>query len=85
MGLADHARQLVAYGEWANNQLLAAAARLDQEQYATVRDAFAHLLGTQQYWYANWTGGALRSGSGDVCCDALGVRRIACGSAAILR
>ena len=58
MGLADHARQLVAYGEWANNQLLAAAARLDQEQYATVRDAFAHLLGTQQYWYANWTGGA---------------------------
>jgi len=55
MGLADHARQLVAYNEWANNRVLDAARNLNPEQYATVAGGFAHFLGTQEFWYANWT------------------------------
>ncbi|MEX2226091.1 MAG: DinB family protein [Dehalococcoidia bacterium] len=56
MGLADHARQLVAYNEWANYQLLEAARALTDEQYAALAGAFAHFLGTQQFWHSNWTG-----------------------------
>jgi uncharacterized damage-inducible protein DinB len=56
VGLADHARQLVAYNEWANNKVLDAVERLSGEQYASVSGTFAHLLGTQQFWFSNWTG-----------------------------
>jgi uncharacterized damage-inducible protein DinB len=56
MGLADHARQLVAYNEWANGRLLDTARALTPEQFATVADGFGHFLGTQEFWYANWTG-----------------------------
>jgi uncharacterized damage-inducible protein DinB len=56
MGLADHARQLVAYNEWANNKILDAARALTSEQYGEVSDGLSHLLGTQRYWYRNWTG-----------------------------
>jgi uncharacterized damage-inducible protein DinB len=61
MGLADHSRQLVAYNEWANNRLLDAVAQLAERRDSPVADAYAHvtlghLLMTQRYWYANWTG-----------------------------
>ena len=56
MGLADHARQMVAYNEWANNKVLDALSALREQQYAAVAPTLTHLLGTQKYWYANWTG-----------------------------
>jgi len=56
MGLADHARQLVAYNEWANERVLQAARQLTPEQYRQVSATFAHFLGTQEFWYGNWTG-----------------------------
>jgi uncharacterized damage-inducible protein DinB len=55
MNLADHTRQLVAYNEWANNRILDAAAKLSEERYAQVAGTLTHLLGTQRYWYDNWT------------------------------
>jgi uncharacterized damage-inducible protein DinB len=55
MGLADHTRQLVDYNEWANHRILDAAAKLSGEHYAQIADTLTHLLGTQRYWYDNWT------------------------------
>jgi uncharacterized damage-inducible protein DinB len=37
--------------------VLDAASTLTPEQFARVSDTFAHLLGTQLFWYSNWTGG----------------------------
>lgn len=56
MGLADHARQLVAYNEWANNRLLDAVGTLTSEQFANVAKTGAHFLATQEFWFCNWNG-----------------------------
>ena len=55
MGLADHARQLVDYNEWANKRILDAAAKLSEDHYAQIAETLTHLLGTQRWWYGNWT------------------------------
>lgn len=54
-GLADHARQMVAYNEWANNKILDAAGGLTDAQFAEVSGQLTHMIGTQNYWHANWT------------------------------
>ena len=58
MSLAEHSRSLVAYTVWANDKVLHATSRLSTEEFVEVRDNLTHLLGTQQFWYARWTGEA---------------------------
>ncbi len=55
--LADHARSMITATIWADDRILAAADGISDEQYAQLRGQFGHMLGTQRYWYANWTGG----------------------------
>lgn len=55
--LAEHTASLVRYTVWADGRLLDAAQGIDDEQYAQIRDQLAHMLGTQHFWYAKWTGG----------------------------
>ncbi len=57
--LHEHARSMLAYTIWADDRLLAAADGIDDAQYASIAGQFSHMLGTQRYWYANWTGGDL--------------------------
>ena len=56
MTLIQHARSLLAYNSWADDRLLAAAAGTSDGDYAELRGRFEHMLGTQRYWHANWTG-----------------------------
>ena len=58
--LVDHARSMIACTIWGDDRILAAADGISEEQYAQIRAQFEHMLGTQRYWYANWTGGSLR-------------------------
>lgn len=53
----DQARKLIAFNEWANSRVLAAAEKLTQEQYYDIADQFGHMLGAQRFWHARWTGG----------------------------
>ena len=55
--LVDHARSMIAATIWADDRILAAADGISGEQYAQVRGQFGHMLGTQRWWHANWTGG----------------------------
>ena len=55
--LADHARSLIACTIWADERILASAEGIGDEQYAQIRGQFGHMLGTQRWWYANWTRG----------------------------
>lgn len=53
----DQARKLIGFNEWANSRVLAAAEKLTPEQYSDLAGQFAHMLGAQRFWHANWTGG----------------------------
>lgn len=53
----DQTRKLVAFNEWANSRILAAAEKLTPEQYSALADPFAHMLGAQRFWHSRWTGG----------------------------
>jgi uncharacterized damage-inducible protein DinB len=53
----DQAHQLLEFNEWANERILSAAEGLQAEQYTDLRDQFAHMLATQRWWHAKWTGG----------------------------
>lgn len=55
--LADHARSMIAATIWADRRILAAAEGISDEQYEQLRSQLEHMLGTQLYWYGNWTGG----------------------------
>jgi uncharacterized damage-inducible protein DinB len=55
--VAAHARAMIAYNEWANDRIFAAANQLDAAQFARVSATLAHMLGTQRWWLANWTAG----------------------------
>ncbi|MBI5283573.1 MAG: DinB family protein [Chloroflexi bacterium] len=57
--LHEHARSMLAYTIWADDRLLAAADGIDDGQYALIAEQLTHMLATQRYWYANWTGGDL--------------------------
>lgn len=56
MSFAEHARTLFSFNEWANERILAAAAKCTDEQFAQVRDNLAHALGTHVWWCALWMG-----------------------------
>jgi uncharacterized damage-inducible protein DinB len=53
----DQSRKLIAFNQWANSRILAAAEKLTPEQYNSLADQFAHLLGAQRFWHSRWTGG----------------------------
>jgi uncharacterized damage-inducible protein DinB len=55
--LIDHARSLFAYNAWADDRILTAAEGISDAEYAELRARFGHMLGTQRFWYTNWTGG----------------------------
>jgi uncharacterized damage-inducible protein DinB len=55
--LADHARSMIAATIWADDRILAVAEGTSDEQFSQLRPQLEHMLGTQRYWYANWTGG----------------------------
>ena len=50
-------RKLIGFNEWANSLMLGAAEKLTPEQFGGLADQFAHMLGAQRFWHANWTGG----------------------------
>ncbi len=54
--LVEHARSMIDYTIWADDKLLAAADGIDDAQYGRIADQLRHMLMTQRYWYANWTG-----------------------------
>ena len=56
--LHEHARSMLAYTIWADNRLLAAAEGIDDAQFGQIAGQLSHMLGTQRYWHANWSGGA---------------------------
>ena len=56
--LVEHSQSLIAYTIWADERILTAADGISDEQWSQVRMQFGHMLGTQRYWYANWTHGA---------------------------
>jgi uncharacterized damage-inducible protein DinB len=56
--VVEHARSLIAATVWADDKILAAADGMSEEQYGELRAQFAHMLGTQRYWHANWTRGS---------------------------
>lgn len=53
--LSDHTRSMISYNRWANERILRAAAGLPPEGFDAIRKTMNHVLGTQRYWYANWT------------------------------
>jgi uncharacterized damage-inducible protein DinB len=55
--LYEHAQSMLAYTIWADERLLAAADGIDDAQYEQIAGQLTHMLGTQRYWYANWTAG----------------------------
>lgn len=56
MSLAEHARSLVSFNEWANDHILTAAEACTPEQFAQVRGTLVHFLGTQIFWRRLWNG-----------------------------
>jgi uncharacterized damage-inducible protein DinB len=56
--LVEHARSMIAATIWADDKLLAAADGISEQQFGELRPQFTHMLGTQRYWHANWTGGS---------------------------
>lgn len=54
--LTAHARSMISYNRWANERILHAARNLSPEQFGSIADTLAHLLGTQLWWHSNWTG-----------------------------
>ena len=54
--LHEHARQMLAYTIWADQRLLAAAEGIDAGQFGEIGPPLTHMLGTQRWWHANWTG-----------------------------
>ncbi len=54
--LIDHVRSMIAYNHWANGKILDAVAALPDDAFPAVSDKLAHTVGTEMYWYANWTG-----------------------------
>jgi uncharacterized damage-inducible protein DinB len=54
--IVEHARSLFAYNAWADDRILATAEGISDAAYADLRGQFEHMLGTQRYWHANWTG-----------------------------
>jgi uncharacterized damage-inducible protein DinB len=57
MSALEQTRLLLGFNEWANLRILTAAEKLKPEQYGELVDQFAHMLGTQRWWYLKWTGG----------------------------
>ncbi len=61
---AAHARELIAYNEWANGKILAAAATLRGEQlslplaasFDCIGGNLEHIVGAQVIWLARWRG-----------------------------
>jgi uncharacterized damage-inducible protein DinB len=47
---------MISYNRWANERIFHAAREMTPEQFATIADTLAHLLGTQLWWNSNWTG-----------------------------
>ena len=68
MALADHARSLIGFHQWANEKILDAASGLSDDDLSrnlpattmSIGDVFAHMLGTMIFWHANWTGAPYR-------------------------
>jgi uncharacterized damage-inducible protein DinB len=54
--LTNHARSMLSYNRWANERILRAARDLSPEQFEQVRPTLNHTLGTQRWWFGNWTG-----------------------------
>lgn len=54
--LVDHARSLIEYTIWADSRILTTAEGLSEEQYSGLRHVLEHMLGTQGWWHAQWTG-----------------------------
>lgn len=54
MTMADQARKLIGYNEWANDKLLAACEGLPEAEFAGIASRLQHALGTQVYWHARW-------------------------------
>lgn len=54
---ADRARDDVGYITWADSRVLHAALKLEDRQWAEVREQFVHMLGTQLWWHGRWTTG----------------------------
>jgi uncharacterized damage-inducible protein DinB len=50
---------MIACTIWADDRILAAADGISDDQYGQLRAQLEHMLGTQRYWYANWTAGTL--------------------------
>jgi uncharacterized damage-inducible protein DinB len=55
MSDAANAKLQIEYAIWTGRKLLDAASKLDDAQWADVRDTFAHALGTYRFWHALWT------------------------------
>jgi uncharacterized damage-inducible protein DinB len=53
----ERSRLLLGFNEWADLRILVAAEKLKPDEYAGLVAQFAHMLGTQRWWYAKWTGG----------------------------
>jgi uncharacterized damage-inducible protein DinB len=68
--LVDHARSMIACTIWADDRILAAADGISDEQFGQLRAQFEHMLGTQRYWYANWTAGVPEQPSLNALSDA---------------
>ena len=64
--LTAHARSMIAYNHWANGKILEAVAGLRDDALDAVSDKLAHTVGTQMYWYANWTGGEFAEPKGEL-------------------
>ena len=66
MSKVDMIRGLYAYNEWANDQVLEAASRLPEDEFArkqgasfeSVEGNLAHIVGAQIVWLQRWTGGS---------------------------
>ena len=56
MNLADHARDIVAYNEWANTRMFDTARAMPAAEFAGLAETFTHLVETQLFWHANWAG-----------------------------
>lgn len=54
--IVEHARSMLAYNQWANERILAAAARLSADDFASLSGKLAHTAETQEFWLANWQG-----------------------------
>ena len=66
MSKLELVRGLYAYNDWANGQVLDAASRLTEDEFArkqgasfeSVEGNLAHIVGAQIVWLQRWTGGS---------------------------